>query len=88
MDDEPADGEGDWSEHANGEAAKQEGVSEHLEAGDGDTRSSSKPLSLAEQEEDNKDGDQCQQVDGDAEIVLAGSKHHEVFGGVGGGKED
>ena len=86
--DEPADGEGDGSEHSNGEAAEQEGVSEHLDARYRGPRSSTEAVSLAEQEEDDEDGGQCQQVDGDAEIVLAGSKHHEVFGRVRGDKEE
>ena len=88
MDDEPADCEGNGGEHSNGEATEQEGVSEHLDAGYGDPRPSTKAVPLAEEKDDAEDGGECQQVDGDAEIVLAGSKHHEVFGGVRGDKEE
>ena len=43
---------------------------------------------LAQEEEAGKDRGQCQDVVGNAEIVLAGSKDHEVFGEVGGEEEE
>ena len=45
-------------------------------------------MPLAEEEDAGEYGGERQQVDGDAEVVLAGSKRHEVFGGVGGEKEE
>ena len=45
-------------------------------------------MPLAEEKDDGEDGGECQQVDGDAEIVLAGPKSHEVFGRVRGDKEE
>ena len=88
MDDEPADCEGNGSEHCNGKATEQECVSEHLDARKGGPRSSTKSVPLAEEEDAGEDWGECQQVDGDAEVILAGSKRHEVFGRVGGEKEE
>lgn len=63
-------------------------MSEHLDARNGGPRSSTEAVPLAQEEDDDEDGGQCQKVDGDAEIVLTGSKHHEVFGEVIGEEEE
>ena len=87
VDHQPADSKSDRGEHPNGEAHQQECVSEHLSTRKGSPGSSTEAVSLAQEEDAGEDGGEGKQVYADGEVILAGSKHHEVFWEVGGEKE-